>query len=318
MSKRVSKVGSRTEQRVSSWEETFKGFIFWKQAQGVSKTTLNDYRQHVTRFFTRYPDCWSEGHIKDSVIEYMADEIKPATFNLRLIYLKVFFEWCVGEGRLSQNPLNGFKKRKAQPRIVEVPENTLQRLLALPDQSTFAGLRDFALIIFTLDTGIRPKEALLLTVTDFDLERLSVIVPADVAKTRTTRVLPILPQTVEVIHKLINVRHSLWSNGNPVFCSNEGTSLTRHTWGDRLEMYSKQLGVKLFPYALRHCFAVMYLRNGGHAFALQKMLGHSDMSMTKRYVNLTGQDLQESHRNASPLNSLALPHKGGRVRIGNI
>lgn len=155
MSKRVSKLESRTEQRVSSWEEALRGFLFWKQAQGISKTTLQDYRLHVIRFFTRYPDCWSDGDLKNSAIEYMADDIKPATFNLRLIYLKVFFEWCVGEGKLSQNPLKGFKKRKAQPRIVEVPENTLQRLLELPNKKTFAGLRDYALLLFTLDTGTR-------------------------------------------------------------------------------------------------------------------------------------------------------------------
>jgi len=55
MAKRVSKLGSRTEQRVSSWEEALRGFLFWKQAQGISKTTLQDYRLHVIRFFYALP-----------------------------------------------------------------------------------------------------------------------------------------------------------------------------------------------------------------------------------------------------------------------
>jgi site-specific recombinase XerD len=58
----------------------------------------------------------------------------------------------------------------------------------------------------------------------------------------------------------------------------------------------------------------MFLRNGGNAFALQKMLGHEDMSMTRRYVNLTSQDLQDAHRSASPLNSLVAMKKE-RVRL---
>lgn len=220
----------------------------------------------------------------------------------------------MSEGKLSENPLKAFKKRRAEPRIVEVTEDTFQRLLALPDKSTFAGIRDYALIMFTLDTGISPKEALSLTVDNYDLQRLTVTVPADIAKTRTSRTLPILPPTAGAIHKLITARHPYWGKETPVFCSNEGTILNRHSWGDRLELYSNKLGVKLYPYTLRHCFALMYLRNGGHDFGLQKMLGHSDMNMTRRYVNLTGQDLKDSHRTASPLNSLVVSQRKGRAR----
>lgn len=54
-------------------------------------------------------------------MEYMSDDIKPATYNLRWVYLKAFFSWCIGEGYLNENPLDGFKKRKAQERIVDIP-----------------------------------------------------------------------------------------------------------------------------------------------------------------------------------------------------
>ena len=39
------------------------------------------------------------------------------------------------------------------------------------------------------------------------------------------------------------------------------------------------------PYALRHSFALSFVRNGGDAFALQEMMGHSDMNMTRVYVD---------------------------------
>ncbi len=74
--------------------------------------------------------------------------------------MKAFFEWAVREQYVEENPLTDFKKRKAQPRIVDLAEENLQKLMVLPNQATFAGLRDFALLMFTLDTGIRPKEAI--------------------------------------------------------------------------------------------------------------------------------------------------------------
>lgn len=317
MAKRQTKI-SKANNLTLSWEESLQGFLFWKQAQGISKRTFSDYKVHVQRFFKRFPDSWQSPTLKQALLEYMSDDIKPVTFNLRLIYLRAFFDWCINEGCLTgANPLKDFKKRKEQARIVELPEETLRQLLALPNQKTFAGLRDYALIFFTLDTGIRPSEALALTKTDFDFRRLVVTIPAEVAKTRTSRILPILPPTAAAINKLISVRHPSWGEDIPVFCSNEGTALNQHTWGDRLELYGKKLGVKIRPYDLRHIFALLYLRNGGHAFALQKTLGHTDISMTKRYVNLTGEDLKETHRLASPLNRLT-PKKKERVRMVKI
>jgi site-specific recombinase XerD len=53
-------------------------------------------------------------------------------------------------------------------------------------------------------------------------------------------------------------------------------------------------GVRLSPHTLRHTFAVNYLRQGGNVFALQRMLGHEDLSMTRRYVNFAPEDL--AHR----------------------
>jgi len=59
---------------------------------------------------------------------------------------------------------------------------------------------------------------------------------------------------------------------------------------------------------------LLYLRGGGNAFGLQKTLGHSDMNMSKKYVNLSGTDLQEAHETASPLNRLI----DNKKRVGKI
>lgn len=54
-------------------------------------------------------------------------------------------------------------------------------------------------------------------------------------------------------------------------------------------------------HALRHTFAVNYLRRGGSVFHLQKLLGHSTLEMTRRYANLMTEDLQAVHERVSLL-----------------
>ena len=299
----------------ATWGEALQAFSFWKQAHGVSERTIQDYQTHVNILFSRFPNTFNAKKLKPAVLEHMAQPVKPATFNLRLIYLRAFFDWCIQEGILTENPLTGFKRKKAEGRIVNIEQEALTQLLQLPNKKTFAGLRDYAIMLLTLDTGIRPKETLSLLEEDINFRSLEVRIRSEIAKTRTTRTLPILPITANAIRDLLQARHTSWKKKTPVFCSSEGTQMKVRSWGDRLKMYGKQLGIKICPYDLRHTFSLEFLRNGGDAFSLQRTLGHTDLTMTKRYVALTQQDLRINHSKASPLNTL-LPQRQ-RVRKVN-
>ena len=266
---------------------------------------MKDYRSRITAFFKRY-DCWQdEKGTKNSILEYMSEKIAPSTYNLRLNYLRAFFNWCIDENYMMYtNPLKAFKRRKADARIVDISEADLKRLLAAPNQNTFVGLRDYALILLTLDTGIRPSEARSLRPYDFNFSTLIVHIRAEEAKTRTQRSLPILPITAKTIKSLISARHPEWDENGTVFCTFEGNYMDRQDWSRRLNYYSSKIGVYIRTYDLRHAFALTWMRNGGHAFGLQATLGHNDLQMTKRYVHITSQDLRDQHTKYSPLNSL--------------
>lgn len=296
-----------------TWEKALEAFLWWKQASGLSETTLKDYTDYVSRFFKNYPDSYQDENIlKHAVYEYMGKSAKPAYYNLKLIYLKAFFTWCVDEGVLSANPLKSFKKRKAEGRVVNLDNETLKKLIDLPDKRTFAGLRDYCLIILTLDCGIRPKEAFSLLKTDIDFRALEIHIRAENAKTRTSRTLSILPIIAKKVRQLIDARHPAWDESIPVFCTVDGRPLDRKSWAARMRLYSERLEIKITPYYLRHAFALGFLRNHGNIFVLKQTLGHSSLTMSQNYLAITQADIREQHALASPLNNL-LPQKN-RVR----
>ena len=61
-------------------------------------------------------------------------------------------------------------------------------------------------------------------------------------------------------------------------------------------------GVRISPHTLRHTFAVSYLRNGGNLFYLSRVLGHSSVTTTQKYLqSVNVDDLQAVHDRLSPL-----------------
>jgi integrase len=189
-----------------SWESALEDYLVYKQSQGRRYDTLRDIRQKVNQFFRTYPTIWPSD-LKRAVQDWLGEKgIKSATYNLRLSALRGFLEWAVGEGLIADNPVRGYKARPKEPRIVDIPDSVLEQLLDLPNKSRFVGLRDHALIMLTLDTGIRPQEARRLSVVHVDLDAGTVYITPEVSKTHRSRILYMCPETVRAVMAWLEVR----------------------------------------------------------------------------------------------------------------
>lgn len=88
-------------------EEALEKFLVWKKAQQISEQTVLDYTNHVNLFLKRFPEARrSYEELEQAIYNHLGQEnIKPATYNNRLVYLRTFFNWCVEHGILPENPL---------------------------------------------------------------------------------------------------------------------------------------------------------------------------------------------------------------------
>ncbi len=302
-----------TRKSPKTWEEALSRFLSWKKAQGSAERTLRGYKEIISLFFSRFPLAFSE-KCRDCLIEFFAqDGISPTTFNIRLKALRPFFSFCVEEGVFSSSPIEGFSKRKEQPRIVDHSLDSIRKLLNVIGTKTFPHLRDSALLTFQLDTGIRPSEALQLFPTDIDCDTRKAVIRAATAKTRTTRGVFFSEKTASLIKHLLSVRPDEWEDNVPVFCTSFGDSWNTHAWTVNLKRYAEKAGIGRFSaYDIRHCHAIQYLRNGGDVFTLQREMGHTTLSMTERYLALCDDDLKAVHKRVSPVASL-YPEKRKRL-----
>ncbi len=199
-----------TSQLQEDWQAIAECFYEMKQAQGVAPRTLSEYRYHINRFFEHTGASMDDSQqLRRAVTRYFAESAKltPTTYNIHRKQLKAFFTWAVSEKLIPESPMAHIRRRKENAAVRGVDIDVIRRLLALPNRRTFAGLRDFALLVFTMDTGARPSEAFSLGIQSFDFRSIEVTIDASSAKTRTSRTLPLSPVTVEVVKNLVAKRH---------------------------------------------------------------------------------------------------------------
>lgn len=284
-------------------------YLSYKKSQGVTEHTITNHKSGLKYFFDSYTgDIRDSKRLREAVGRFLNDR-KNEYYNKLLQTLRQFFDYCIRESVIRTNPCEGFKYKSHTTRIVQHSQDTIERLLKLPNRATFSGLRDYILMLLMLDTGIRPNELLQLKAGDIDGMSHQVIVREEYSKTRQLRVLPISDIVENSVKKLIKARHPQWAADVPIFCSFSGHRLTSHNLQEKFREYGKRLGVTITPYHLRHTFALWFIRNNGNIFALQKIMGHAKLDMTRHYLNLAQADIEESHKKASPLNTLFQQNK---------
>lgn len=101
------------------------------------------------------------------------------------------------------------------------------------------------------------------------------------------------------LKKFLRVKPQQWQDW--LFPTRDGLQLKANVLGRNFRKYCERAGAKFTPYQLRHSFATFYLQNGGDLFTLQKQMGHADLTMTRRYTEVSDEQVYKSHSAYSPI-----------------
>ena len=230
------------------------------------------------------------------------------TINCYLRSISAFWSWLLKEGFINSNPFARIKIPKAPTKVITpFTEEQIQNLIKAIDTSTITGLRNYAIVLTFLDTGVRLGELTGLKMNDVDFRNRTLKV---LGKGDKERRLPIGKRLLAALWKY-QLYHSQPATGliNNFFLTRDGWPLTKN----RVETIIKDLGreaglqgVRCSPHTFRHTFCIQFLRNGANLFSLQQMTGHSSLEVLRGYVALAESDLQIAHEKFSPVDNLNL------------
>lgn len=167
-----------------------------------------------------------------------------------------------------------------------------------------SAVRDLAIILLLLDTGLRVSELCEARRGDYDRKQGRLVVQHGKGDKQRTVFLGQAAQ--RALWKYLTLRGNV-APLEPLFATATG----RHMDSAGVRMMIVRCGQRAgvpgaTPHRFRHTFAVNFLRNGGNMAALQDLLGHSTLEMVRRYARLAEVDLQDAQRRASPADNWRL------------
>ncbi len=219
----------------------------------------------------------------------MGSGLSPRSTARAVACVRGLYRFMVLDRRLESSPADDLRAPRAWPalpRFLSLEE--VDRLIAAPDVSRPAGLRDRAMIELLYATGLRVSELVGLRAADLNLEAGYLTVTG---KGDKQRLVPIGEQAVTWVRRYIRDGRAalLRRKSSPrLFVNARGGSLSRVGFWKLLKAYGVKSGVprSLSPHVLRHSFATHLLDRGADLRAIQMMLGHADLSTTQIYTHV--------------------------------
>ena len=291
------------EQRQLPLDLHLEMFLLHQEASHHTGNTQRLYRYELGRFVdalkaegVETATAIAARHIRQHMVGMERRELAASTIHVTARCIKAWLNFLVAEEVLTVSPMRSVKMPKLDEKILPpFDEDEIRRLLAAcagPDQ-----LRNRAMILCLLDTGLRASEFLALTVATIDRKDGSIRMMGKGRKERWTRV---SARTRKELLRYLAKRGGV-DAVEPLWIGRKGTLTI-----DGLYQVMKRLGKKagIAPVGLhrfRRTFAIAAHRNGMDLLELKEILGHADLATTRRYLKFDKEDMLEAHRRASPV-----------------
>lgn len=280
--------------------------------RGYSINTIRRYKYAIS-CFCRFAGVTLLNEVTDENVRavfYSGRLERKWSVNTYLVYYKsllVFFRWCVKQGYMATNPVEGIEVPRLEKRLPsKLTRQDALRLLELtynyPYDYKFLRYRNHAIFATFVFAGLRKQELLSLKYADVDLENLTIFVRQ--GKGNKDRIVPITYTLAQSLKRYVTERKRLNKTNPEFFSSLRGNiGFTENGLAKLVEQMRAAFGLYFSVHKLRHTFATLMLEGGCDIYSLSRMMGHSDIKTTTIYLSASAEHLR-AQMTKHPLNDI--------------
>ena len=300
-------------------DELIERFVQYLQYERhASPHTLRNYRSDLEQFHDflkrdnpgRAVDISSVNALRiRSYLSFLfAERKKKSSIGRKLAAVRAFFKFLSREHLLDVNPAPAVstpKLDKALPRIMTEEEiNTFLDQVAKAAESPDRTIqRDRAILELLYASGLRVSELVGLDLRAVNFGDGMVLVRG---KGDKERMVPFGSKAKKAIESYLPARERVLMKcktaNAALFLNARGGRLTTRSVHRLVNSYVRQFGpnMRVSPHSLRHAFASHLLTEGADLRAIQEMLGHTSLSTTQKYTQVSIKQLMEVYDKAHP------------------
>ena len=284
-----------------------ESFLVDRKAQGLSIDTVLFYKKKLNYFakFCESQALTQVGQLTPDLLRRyllgLSDGHNPGGVHACFRTLRTLLLWVAQEEIMPldwRNPIHKVKAPKLPNELLEPITLEDVNALVATCKYSFSGTRDKAMVLGLLDTGARAQEFLNLNLEDVEMATGAVVIRQ--GKGRKPRMVFLGRKTLRAIRAYFRFRRDTIS---ALWVSVHGERMTYTALRGLLRRRAQLAGLKEIPtpHDFRRAFALVMLRNGVDVFSLQKLMGHADLQVLRRYLAQTDQDVQTAHMRGSPV-----------------
>jgi site-specific recombinase XerD len=286
--------------------------------QNRSQKTIQNYDHYLTRLADYAGDIAVSDIDQELIRKWrlwlnrlgtnVSDELQKTTLNYHLIALRSFLKFCHKRGMECMPPDVVELSRTKRPQVTFLNEDELARVFEQPDTATEAGLRDRAILELLFSSGLRVSELVGLDKDHINLKRREFMVRG---KGQKDRPIFISSEAAEWLQQYLDKRTD---TTKPLFIRYGGRKtvdrsgnyhrLTARSIQRLVAHYALLAGITkhVSPHTMRHSFATNLLKQGLDLRNIQELLGHSSISTTAIYTQITDERIS-AILNKHPINT---------------
>jgi len=224
------------------------------------------------------------------------EKYKKSSTERKIIAIKGFHKYLYKYHNIEDisSKIEHTKGDKKIPNVLTIEE--VEMILDIELNTAF-DYRNKAMLELMYATGLRVSEICSLQLKDINIEKTYVRCVGKGGKERIVPYGEICAYYLEIY--LNEYRTSLRKRylTENIFLNNHGKKMTRQGFEFVLKEIVKQKNIKknITPHMLRHSFATHLLNNGANLRTIQILLGHSNLSTTQIYTNVSREILRENY-----------------------
>lgn len=299
-------------------QDILKEFIFDCKMRKLSERTIVSYKnnnQGMLHFISneyKITELEETNHIAiRGYLEYLTNKGLTETYINSLIKcFRAYFTYCIRENYIYKNPMDKIYAQKEPITLINTFTNEeVSRMIKFYHGSRFLDIRNQLIMVILLDTGIRNTELCDLKMTDIRDTYINIY-----GKGKKVRHVPITAVINKIMIKYLRVRENYIRDKfnydkDYLLLSQKSKKLTKET----LENIVRECGdncnirkeIRISPHTCRHYYAQAQLKNGCDLFTVSRLLGHSKIDVTKRYLqSMQDDDVLIMGAKTSPLMNL--------------